>query len=83
MKTFIAGPPVEEPDLGQIAYEAYCKERGWLSHAGQPLPPWDEQSQGLRDAWTAAAEAVREAVEPSIEESIDFDRALGVDEEEE
>ena len=44
--------------LGEIAYNAYCEVRGWKSVRGEPLPHWNQQSEALRDAWMAAAQAV-------------------------
>jgi hypothetical protein len=44
--------------FGQIAYDAYCDCRGWLSFKGEALPPWDQQQESLRLAWEAAALAV-------------------------
>jgi hypothetical protein len=46
--------------LGQIAYEAYFENSGGLSLVScQPLPTWNEQRQQIRDAWEAAAAAVK------------------------
>lgn len=42
--------------LGQIAYEAYCEALG--VHR-----PFTEQNQAVRDAWSAAAEAVAQYLE--------------------
>ena len=47
-----------EKSAGQIAYDAYCKERDWKSFHGEPLPRWEEQDDALRAAWQAGAEAV-------------------------
>jgi hypothetical protein len=49
------------PDLGKIAYEAYCKFSGGKSLvSGEQLPTWDNQDSKIRDAWRAAAQAVME-----------------------
>ncbi len=48
--------------LGEIAYNAYCKARGWKSVRGEPLPHWEQQDEALRAAWVAAAEAVRSQI---------------------
>jgi hypothetical protein len=42
---------------GKVAYEAFCDIR-W---PGCHRDSWADLSQLLRDAWNAAAEAVREA----------------------
>ncbi len=55
--------------LGEIAYNAYCKALDWKSVGGQTLPHWSQQSQGLKDAWIAAAVAVAD--------EIDFVRGIG------
>lgn len=48
--------------LGKIAYDAYCAARGWKSVRGEPLPHWQQQSEDLRAAWIAAAEAVSKEI---------------------
>jgi hypothetical protein len=45
-------------ELGKIAYDAYGDSRGWTVFNGAPMPTWEAQSQELRDAWNAAAQAV-------------------------
>ena len=50
--------------LGQIAYEAYCKQTGGRSAVtGAPLPTWDQQSDAIKAAWEAAAQAVAACVQ--------------------
>lgn len=44
--------------LGEIAYNAYCGNRNWLSVKGEPLPHWTQQSESLRNSWIIAAKAV-------------------------
>src|SRR6185369_988934 len=44
--------------LGQIAYDAYCKARKYVSVSGERLPHFAEQSPELKAAWEAAAKAV-------------------------
>ena len=44
--------------IGKIAYDAYCKERGWKSVRGDSLPQWEQQDQSLRTAWVYGAQAV-------------------------
>jgi hypothetical protein len=48
--------------LGEIAYNAYCKARGWKSVRGEPLPHWGQQDEALRAAWVAGADAVRQEI---------------------
>lgn len=45
-------------ELGRIAYDAYCEARGWKSVRGEPLPHFQQQDEGLRQAWIKSAEAV-------------------------
>jgi len=51
-------------DLGEIAYNAYGDNRGWVVFSGAPMPTWEEQSPELREAWDAAAQAVAAALGP-------------------
>lgn len=50
------------PDLGEIAYNAYAESRDWRVFNGDPMPMWYEQSDSLKAAWAAAAEAVVQTV---------------------
>jgi hypothetical protein len=45
-------------ELGKVAYEAYGEARGWETVGGGWMPSWEQQSQELREAWNAAAQAV-------------------------
>jgi hypothetical protein len=46
--------------LGQVAYEAYYERAGGLSLvSGYPLPVWDAQHDEIKEAWEAAAQAVK------------------------
>jgi hypothetical protein len=42
----------------EVAYEAYCKAAGWISHAGEPLPKWQDLIPSEREAFEATAQAV-------------------------
>jgi hypothetical protein len=47
------------PDLGQVAYEAYCGSANGLSLvSGEPLPSWARVKPEIQQAWRAAAQAV-------------------------
>ena len=48
--------------LGQLAYEAYGRKRGWTVVGGGKMPAWEDQTPELRAAWQAGAEAVSSAV---------------------
>jgi hypothetical protein len=48
----------ENPEIGQIAYEAYCEEIGWLSIKGEKLPKWDKVKKHVQIGWYKAAVAV-------------------------
>lgn len=51
-------------DLGKAAYLAYCQTTGGKSAVtGAPLPTWEGQAEAIREAWRAAADAVRMLVE--------------------
>lgn len=49
--------------LGEIAYNAYCQSRSWVSVRGEKLPPFRDQCMELRKAWEDAARAVASEVE--------------------
>lgn len=44
---------------GNVAFEAYKKLVEGATHDGEPIPNWMLLSQTVRDAWEAAAYAVR------------------------
>lgn len=46
------------PTPGETAYNAYCEERNWKSFNREPLPKFNDQSEGLKYAWEAAAKSV-------------------------
>lgn len=48
--------------LGEIAYNAYCESRQWKSVRGEPLPAFGSQTEQLKEAWQAAAEAVAKEI---------------------
>ena len=50
------------PDLAAIAYNAYGKSRDWKVFDGSPMPRWEDQSDELKQAWDAAAQAVAATV---------------------
>lgn len=50
--------------LAQVAYDAYCKQTGGVSLiSGDKLPEFDKLKLEIRDAWYAASEAVRIALQ--------------------
>jgi hypothetical protein len=46
-------------ETAKVAYEAYANARDWVSFNGDPLPEWDSQAENIKNAWRAAAEAVK------------------------
>lgn len=50
-------------DLAQIAYAAYGDSTGQRNYQGLPMPSWDDLTLPIQEAWTAAATAVRDAVQ--------------------
>jgi hypothetical protein len=49
--------------LGQVAYDAYFNfSKGKSLISGAPLPLFGAQAQEVREAWQAAADAVKEAL---------------------
>lgn len=45
---------------GYLAYAAYCRAVGFRSIHGEPLPPYDELTKKVQNAWIAAAEEIWE-----------------------
>lgn len=45
------------PQCGRIAYDAYCKTRGWKAFDGKPLPQWEGVQFEIQVAWELAANA--------------------------
>lgn len=42
----------------QLAYDAYGKATGGLTHDGRPMPTWDQLGDRIQHAWAAAALAL-------------------------
>lgn len=49
--------------LGQIAFEAYSKAKRGKTYDDKPIPHWDDLNEDVREAWGAAAQAVRRATD--------------------
>lgn len=47
--------------LAEIAYRAYGETTDFKNFRGEPMPEWDDLPEKIRQAWTAAAGAVKEA----------------------
>ena len=45
--------------LAQIAYEAYAAHQHWKNYQGNPIPPWEQVRDDIKDAWHCAVNAVR------------------------
>ena len=59
--------------LGQVAYEGYAEHAGWNSLiSGAQLPPWDNQSAEVQQAWQAGAEAVYRSLPRSDAAGIEY-----------
>jgi len=48
--------------LAQVAYRAYGNWLAWRTPQGHIMPAWDQLSDSLQNAWTAAIGAVAEEV---------------------
>lgn len=58
-----------EEALGKVAYEAYCDQSGGKSAiTGADLPTWDNQADGVKACWMAAARAVKAQVDAETDE---------------
>lgn len=53
---------MNNPELGVIAYDAYCEAREWKSISGECLPHFKEQSKALQEAWIKSAQAVADYI---------------------
>jgi hypothetical protein len=49
---------VDLRSLGQVAYDAYAEDAGWLSIRAEHLPRWDQQEAVIQRHWESAAQAV-------------------------
>ncbi|MFG1846786.1 hypothetical protein [Micromonospora carbonacea] len=50
-------------ELAQVAYQAYGEAVGFKNYRGDPMPVWDDLGDTIQQAWTGAAEAVRNRTE--------------------
>ena len=57
-----ARPLATSSDYAQLAYAAYGAATSYRNYQGLPMPNWDDLTERIRQAWVAAAEAVRAAV---------------------
>lgn len=44
--------------IARVGFEAYNEAAGGKNYAGDPIPPWDEVPQHIRDKWKVAAKAI-------------------------
>lgn len=49
------------PDYAKMAYEAYAEHQEWKNFQGNPIPPWTEVRQDIKDAWDVALQTVLDA----------------------
>lgn len=55
------------PDYAQMAYEAYAEHQGWKNFQGNPIPPWQDVRQDIKDAWDVAIQTVLAAATRPLE----------------
>jgi hypothetical protein len=53
---------MEAKSLGQIAYDAYGEQQGWVTFAGAQMVSWQSQRPNIKASWEAAGRAVAVAV---------------------
>ena len=53
-------------EAAPIAYAAYAKVTGGKNFRGDPMPEFGDLPETIREAWTAAAEAIRERTEDML-----------------
>lgn len=46
--------------LAIVAYSAYGESAGWKNYQGLPMPRWEDLPMPIKEAWRAAANAVKE-----------------------
>lgn len=53
------------PDLtlGQVNFDAYRAKKQGHTYDAKPIPSWEAVGDDVREAWEAAAQAVKEQVE--------------------
>ena len=49
---------MNDKTYGQIAFEAYSKERSGKTYDEKPIPTWEELKPEIKQAWNTAGEAV-------------------------
>jgi hypothetical protein len=49
---------MEAKSLGQIAYDAYGEQQGWVTFAGAQMVSWQSQRPNIQVAWEGVARAV-------------------------
>lgn len=61
---FAANTPeaFEGDALGRLAFEAYSKRAGGLTHDGKPIPAWADVGSEVRARWCAAVHAVADCL---------------------
>ncbi len=70
---------MEPRSPGQIAYDGYFKKCGGRSLiSGAELPAWEAQSEAIREAWEAAAQALSDFYAPEdVEGMVIVPRIVG------
>lgn len=53
---------MSQDSLGEIAYKAYCKSRGWKSVKTETSACYQQQSKEIIQAWEDSAIAVSEHI---------------------
>ncbi|MEV5819316.1 hypothetical protein AB0L22_09085 [Micromonospora haikouensis] len=56
-------------ELAQVAYQAYGEAVGFKNYLGDPMPTWDDLGDTIQQAWTGAAEAIRDRLERDLLQS--------------
>ncbi len=49
-------------DLRRIGYEAYAKQTGGKTFDGREMPAYDDLPKNVLAAWSASADAIRDAI---------------------
>lgn len=70
-----------QPSWGQVAYQAYGKNRDWKSWDGRPMPTWEDVTPEIKIAWQVAAVAAISAFKVNVNfRIVDQEGSGGADE---
>lgn len=57
---------ISNVDLAERMFEAYGNSAGWVAVNGNLIPIWSQVGPDVREHWTAAARAARDALRDDV-----------------